>query len=252
MAKALAGLLTAFLWLTRLPVPGLRPVPLAEAVWAFPLVGLAVGGLAGLVLAAALALGLSSLVAALLAVGAMVLATGALHEDGLADYADGCGGANRVRALEIMRDSRIGSYGVLALVLVTGLRVCAVAGMLENGPLIAAAGLIAAAALSRAGMALALRLMRPARPSGLGHDAGRPASGASLAALSLGAGLMIWPAALSPFPAKTWLVPLICCGIAQAWLGWRAHRRLGGQTGDVLGAMQQLGETAALIAFSAV
>ena len=121
MARLWADAVTALVWLTRLPLgrflPG-TPVPLARAAWAFPLAGLAVAMAAAAVLLLADTLGLSAAIAAILAVGMQVWLTGGLHEDGLADYADGCGGATRARSLEIMRDSRIGSYGVLALLLV--------------------------------------------------------------------------------------------------------------------------------------
>ncbi|MTH35197.1 adenosylcobinamide-GDP ribazoletransferase [Paracoccus limosus] len=255
MAKPWTEAATAFLWLSRLPVAGLlarAPVPLARAAWAFPLVGLVLGGFAGLVLMLAAWLGLPPGVAALLAVAVLVLGTGALHEDGLADYCDGCGGATTVRALEIMRDSRIGSYGVLGLVLVTGLRVAAIASAAEAGSLYAATAVLAAAALSRAGMVAALRLMRPARPDGLGHGAGRPSGAGVLLAWGLGAACLLVPASLTPAPVAAVAAALATCAAAQLWLGWRANRRLGGQTGDVLGALQQLGETATLLALVAL
>ncbi|WP_181180926.1 adenosylcobinamide-GDP ribazoletransferase, partial [Paracoccus sp. FO-3] len=155
MARLLAQAALALVWLTRLPVGRLLPASpptLAQAAWAFPLVGLAVGFIGAAVLGLAALAGLPGMVAALLAVGAMILATGALHEDGLADCADGSGGATRERRLEIMRDSRIGSYGVLALVLVTGLRVAAIAALVAQ-PWLAAAAVAGLAAASRAGMA---------------------------------------------------------------------------------------------------
>ena len=109
----------ALMLLTRLPVGRLKdPVPsLAEARWAYPLVGLVIGAIAWVAHHGALMLGLGPLPAALVALGAMVLVTGALHHDGLADFADGLGGGRDPdHRLEIMRDSRIGSYGALALI----------------------------------------------------------------------------------------------------------------------------------------
>ena len=100
--------------------------PLAAAVRAFPLVGLLVGSAGALVYAVADLLGLSSSIAALLAIGAMVILTGGLHEDGLADSADGLGATTREKALAIMRDSHIGTFGVMALLFVLSLRVVAV------------------------------------------------------------------------------------------------------------------------------
>lgn len=254
MARLLAEAALALVWLTRLPVGRLLPASpptLARAAWAFPLVGLAVGLVGAAVLGLASFAGLPGMVAALLAVGAMILATGGLHEDGLADCADGSGGATRERRLEIMRDSRIGSYGVLALVLVTGLRVAAIAALLGD-PWLAATALAGLAAASRAGMALGLGLMPPARRNGLGHAAGRPTRGAMLAALVLGAAALLPPALCLPHPAAGWLVPAAAVAAAQFWLARRAMRALGGQTGDVLGAMQQAGEAAGLVAMTAL
>ena len=134
--------------MTRLPAraPGARR---AAAAWAWPLAGALVAGLAGLAAALALWLGLSAAVAAGLALAVQIALTGALHEDGLADCADGFwGGMERARRLEIMHDSRIGTYGVLALVLGLGLRWALLAGLFAAGHVIAP--LLAAAALSRA------------------------------------------------------------------------------------------------------
>ncbi|KRW93930.1 adenosylcobinamide-GDP ribazoletransferase [Paracoccus sp. MKU1] len=252
MARLLAEAALALVWLTRLPVGRLLPATLpalAQAAWAFPLVGLAVGLIGAAVLALAAVAGLPAMVAALLAVGAMILATGALHEDGLADCADGGGGATRERRLEIMRDSRIGSYGVLALVLIVGLRVAAIAALFGE-PWLAAAALVGLAAASRAGMAAGLGLMPPARPDGLGHAAGRPTRGAVMAALALGAAALLLPALCLSHPVPGWVALLVAVAAAQLWLARRAMRALGGQTGDVLGAMQQMGEAAGLVALT--
>lgn len=244
----------ALVWLTRLPfgrfLPAAPPI-LAQAAWAFPLAGLAVGLVGAAVLGLAAMAGLPAAIAAVLAAGAMILATGGLHEDGLADMADGSGGGTRDRRLEIMRDSRIGSYGVLALSLVVGLRVAAVAALFHQ-PWLAMAALTGLAAASRAGMAAGLRMMAPARSDGLGHAAGRPSRGAMAAALALGAAALLGPALFLQRPALGWLVLAAAVAAAQLWLARRAMRMLGGQTGDVLGAMQQLGEAAGLAALTAL
>ena len=120
-------------------------------------------------------LGLPPLVCAGLAVGALVIVTGALHEDGLADVADGFGGgATRERKLEIMRDSRIGAYGAAALALSLILRVAALSALLDHGLGAAAAGLILAGAASRAAALAPLALLPAARADGLGAGAGAP------------------------------------------------------------------------------
>lgn len=243
MADPIVQAATALVWLTRLPVGRClpeTPPPLAAAAWAFPLVGVVLGAGAGLVLALAAGLGLPPLACALLALAAGMALTGALHEDGLADFADGCGARDRARALEIMRDSRIGSYGTIALLLSLGLRAAALAALAPGQGVLA---LIGAAALSRAGMAAALAFLPPARPDGLGRGAGRP-TGAAVAV-----GLLI--AALALVPAGGVLPALFACGLVQYALARLALRRLGGQTGDVLGAVQQVGEIAALLALAA-
>ena len=94
---------------------------ITHARWAFPLAGVPLALIVWAVLAGAGALGLPPLVGGLLGVTALVLATGGLHHDGLADFSDGMGGRDRAQRLEIMRDSRVGSYGVLALILAVGL-----------------------------------------------------------------------------------------------------------------------------------
>lgn len=253
MVNLLHELATALVWLTRLPVGRMAPreLPgLAQAAWAFPLAGLVVGMIAAIPLAAGLSAGMPAPVAALLAIGAGILITGGLHEDGLADFSDAAGGATRERRLEIMRDSRIGSYGVLALIVVTGLRVTALAALAGQGPWLAAAGLIGVAGASRAGMVAGLALMPPARPDGLGRLAGRPNRRGFGLALALGGLMLVLPAVVSDRPLILWLICALSIGAAQTWLARRAMRSLGGQTGDVLGAIQQLGEAAGLVALT--
>jgi len=150
---------TAFL--TRIPAP--RPVGhaglLADAAWAFPLVGAGIGAVSALVFLLAQLLRLGDWPAALLAVLADVALTGALHEDGLADTADGFfGGHDREERLKIMRDTRHGTFGVLAIVLSVLLRTAALAeiGEAVQGGL----ALIAAHAASRAALPLAMRSQR--------------------------------------------------------------------------------------------
>lgn len=225
--------------LTRFPAGRIAgDVPtLAQSAWAFPLIGLLVGGVGALPLLLAQGFGLSPHIAAGLSLIAMALATGALHEDGLADFADSFGTADRGRKLAIMRDSRIGSYGVLALILIVGLRWAAI----EETPVLA---LLCATVVSRAIVPFALHLLPSARPSGLGAVA---AGRVSLAHLWIVGAIAIGFAGLLGFAG------LIAAGIAAMGamvVAGIAMRALGGQTGDVLGAMVILSETAALIAFS--
>ncbi len=224
--------------MTRLPVsaPGARR---AAAAWAWPLAGALVAGLAGLAAGLALWLGLSAAVAAGLALAVQMALTGALHEDGLADCADGFwGGADRARRLEIMRDSRIGSYGVLALVLGVGLRWALLTGLFAAGHVMAP--LMAAAALSRAPMAALMHALPGARSDGLSARTGRPSRDTVTLAVvvALLVGLIT-----SGFAA---LAGAVLAGLAAWATASVARNRIGGQTGDVLGASQQLAEIGAL------
>lgn len=143
---------------------------MAASSWAWPVVGLAVGAISSVAGYFALAVGVTPPMAAIVALAAGALATGALHEDGLADLADGFGGGRtRDRKLEIMRDSRIGSYGVVALVLCFAFRAAGLAALIDSGG--AFLGLLSLAAASRAVLPAALILMPPARQDGLGRAA---------------------------------------------------------------------------------
>ncbi|MEM1431081.1 MAG: adenosylcobinamide-GDP ribazoletransferase [Pseudomonadota bacterium] len=235
----------AAMFLTRLPVGRLRdPVPvLADCAWAFPLIGLPVGLAGWAVQAGALWLGLPALVAALAAVAAMALLTGALHHDGLADVADGFGGGRTAdRALEIMRDSRIGSYGTLALVLAVGLEAAALAGIAGGAPLSA---FLLIAVASRVAMLAALLWMPAVRQDGLGHSAVGPGPGA------LGIGGLLVLACAVPLGAAA-LPVLACAGLGALSVARRALRRIGGQTGDVLGAVQVVSAVSGWLAASAL
>ena len=237
-----AGLGAALAFLTRFPVPaGAAAGDFAAAVRWFPLVGAWVGCLC----AATYGYGAQVLplpVAAGLAVVAGLLATGALHEDGLADTADGLGGGrDRARALEIMRDSRIGSFGALALVSSVGLRWAALA---QLSPGEGALALIAAHGVSRGLLAPVPLLAAYARPQGLGGAMGgvRPAD--ALAALAVTVAL---PVALAGWSG---LAALAVSALAAAAVLALLVRRLGGYTGDGLGAIQQVAEIAMLVSFA--
>jgi adenosylcobinamide-GDP ribazoletransferase len=236
----------ALMLLSRVPVPeNLSSTRGARSAWAWPLVGALLAALSWAAGAAALLFGLPPVVAAGFAVGAGTVLTGALHEDGLADCADGFwGGGTRERRLEILRDSRIGSYGVIALVLALGMRWAALALLFEAG--YAAAALIAAGMLSRAGMAALMWRLPFAREDGLAVRVGRPpgttavlAGAVSLACAIFALGGAGIGAAVSALLATTAVAAL-------------ARAKLGGQTGDVLGAAQQAAETAVLLTCLAI
>jgi adenosylcobinamide-GDP ribazoletransferase len=247
-----AQFLTATAVLTRLPVAPSNPEKgsleagtVAASCWAFPAVGAGIGFIAGGVLMLATMFGLGNAPSALLALVTAGAVTGALHEDGLADTADGFGGGRtRAEKLEIMRDSRQGSYGIIALIATIGLRAVALASIPD--PIEGALALIAAHAASRAALAPALYYLQPAREDGLGAAAGRPGFGTMLAAVAIGAFVAI--GMLGPVRG---LVALIVTGAAVAGAAVLARRQIGGYTGDVLGAFQQVGEIVMLLAAAA-
>lgn len=235
---------SALQFLTRLPVPdpGWETGRLRRASRYFALVGAFIGTAQGLVWLGALWV-LPPAVAAGLALGAGLLLTGALHEDGLADTADGLGGGTtRDRALEIMRDSRIGTYGAAAVVLSLGLRWAALASL---GGEAGALALVIAATAGRALLVPATALAPYARGEGLGGAMGGGAGPVEIA-VALGT-LLLVSAAAGPAGG---LAVLAAAG-AGALMLWRLVARLGGYTGDGLGAIAVLAETAALIALSA-
>ena len=236
-------------FLTRLPFPSVKGAgkkgSLGAASRAFPLVGAVIGVIAGLSLMAGASLNLHPLACALIALAVAALVTGALHEDGLADVADGFGGGSTKAAkLKIMHDSRIGTFGVLAVIFSVGIRAGILAGL--PGPGLGAAALIAAAALSRGLLPAAMHFMEPARKSGLAAKAGTPDREGWMKGLALGALLSFL--FLGPWGG---VVALAGGALATTFVAWLANRQIGGITGDVLGAQQQAAETAILIAAAA-
>ncbi len=232
----------AFMLLTRLPVGkgSKEKIPLGAAAWAYPLAGLAVGCIGAATLAISASwIGLPPVIAAILAIAAMTIATGGLHEDGLADTADGLGGGStKQRKLDIMQDSRIGSYGVMALIIVTSLRISALAGL---PIMLACLGLIAITMAARSLLPLVMRFEVSARSTGLGASASdinlRPAL-VSIAISILALGLLL------PFTHALLAGTVIV--FVTAGVSLLAKRQIGGFTGDTLGATVQLAEAAAL------
>lgn len=234
-------------FLTRIPV-GSRPFagPSLDRAGAwFPLVGALVGGVGLAAWWAADAL-LGPWVAAVVAVLTTVILTGALHEDGLADTADGLwGGATRERRLEIMRDSRLGTYGALALGGDLLLR-AAVLGSVAFTVADAARLLLAGHVLGRAAPLVLSALLPPARADGQGQRLGR--LGVVDAAVATVTVLVVAVATAG------WWAPVLMAAAAVPVLGLRraARRRIGGVTGDVLGASVALTNLAVAIAVAAL
>jgi adenosylcobinamide-GDP ribazoletransferase len=237
---------TGLAFCTRLPVVSSGDARLGQAAWTFPLIGALIGVIGALVYWLADALGLSSFISAALAVAATIFVTGALHEDGLADTADGFGATGtKQRKLEIMRDSRSGAYGVISLVLSILLRVGALASLAAPG--LAAAALIAAHAGARGALPLFMRMVLPARNDGLSAEAGMPAANVATASCLLGLAALLLCLGLGDALVAALLVA------AALWvMSWLAKKQVGGQTGDVLGAVEQLSEILILLAASAL
>jgi adenosylcobinamide-GDP ribazoletransferase len=237
----------AAMMLMRIPVGSYAlssDATLARAVWAFPLVGALVGALAGLVFWGSVAVRLPVSVAAVLALITVALITGGLHEDGLADFTDGLGGGRtREHRLEIMRDSRIGAYGTLALVLAFLLRFAAIIALAS--PHVVVLTWIAAGATSRGAAVLLLWALPPARSDGLGVQAASPPRWSVCFALLLAVVITIAAAGQGAIVAIA--AALGATGIVYGL----ARRYLQGHTGDVLGACVLGSECAVLVVASA-
>jgi adenosylcobinamide-GDP ribazoletransferase len=233
--------------LTRIPMRPARSgdsAALAKAVWAYPLVGALVGGIGALLFTMARALNMPPDVAAWLTLAAMVLTTGCFHEDGLADFWDGIGGGHTIdRKLEIMRDSRIGSYGAAALILSFGVRASLIASLDEAG--YAAVGCILAGLLGRVGIAGIVATLPPARVDGLAATAGTPPIESTLGAMVIGL------IATLSFGIVPGISMLVATALTAALCYRLMMKQIKGYTGDGLGATEQKTEIAVLVALLA-
>jgi adenosylcobinamide-GDP ribazoletransferase len=242
-AASVRAAAAAVTFLTRVPL-GRRVVvdaaDVARGAVLFPLVGAGVGALCGGV-AVLLHPTLPAFVAAGIGVSVAVVVTGAIHVDALADIADAAGVATRERALEVMRDSRVGAFGAAAIALDLLVKIGAVAALLDSGD--AFASLVAAGALSRAApMPLAVLLPYPRAGGGPGSVlSGRISRAAAAIAVLLAVGIAILAAgALGALLA-------VAAGAIALVLGLVYRRWLGGATGDALGAVAEMAETAVLV-----
>lgn len=216
----------------------------AKAAWAYPIAGLIIGLIACTVAQITLALGLPVPLAAGLTLATLVITTGAMHEDGLADSADGLwGGWDKTRRLEIMKDSHIGVYGVIALAFSLGLRGLALSLLIAHGHLWPT--ILATAMLSRAAMVPLMARLPHARDTGLSHSVGKPSATAARIAVAIAiiAALILWQLAALWLIAMAVLAVVICALIAKS--------KIGGQTGDILGATQQVTEITLLLTLTA-
>ena len=238
-----ADLRTGISLCTRVSVGSVASVAdgeVARASWAFPVAGILVGLGGALAYWIAIRLNVAPIPAAALALAATMALTGAMHEDGLADSFDGLGGRTREQKLEIMCDSRIGTFGTLALVITLLLRWSTLADIAE--PRYVAIALICANASARAGMTAFMHLVPLARPDGLSSDAGRPPGQCVAAAIAIGIFCLLFG-----FGAKGAMISLLLLAVAGIVTARIAIRQIGGQTGDVLGAFEQVGEAVVLL-----
>lgn len=241
-------LAAGFALFTRLPVAGLLPAHMAHnaarGVWAYPVVGAAIGGAGGLAHGLASYAGIGAGLAACWTLALLLLLTGALHEDGLADTADGFGGgATRERKLAIMRDSRIGSFGALALVLSLAVRAVAIAALAQAGTV--AVALVVAGMLARSGVIVPLLLLGPARTDGLAARLVAVPPRAAFAGIAVAAA-----AGFALLPGRTALLVLVLAMLSAGAMTWLARRQIGGHTGDVLGATALIIECVVLTALT--
>ena len=256
--------LLALQFFTRIPITGrlavwvgYSPTMLRAASVYFPLVGSVVGVFSALVLWLALTVlppsALGALMAAILATAASVWLTGGFHEDGLADTADALGGhVAAEKALEIMKDSRIGSYGSLTLILVLGLKIATLALLAQQSPLLAAVALLWAHTLSR--LSPLLLMFSLAHVGDLARSKSKPLADA-ISPVQLAAAL-IWPTLIGA--AALWLIPTgawVLAALSMLLSTWHLRAwfaaRIGGFTGDTLGCTQQISELLAYLALAA-
>jgi adenosylcobinamide-GDP ribazoletransferase len=233
----------ALQFFTRLPIPawvGFEASWLQHASRYFPLVGCVVAAIAAGVYAAA-ALVLPAPVAAVLSTAASIYATGAFHEDGFADTCDGLGGGmTPARALEIMKDSRIGAYGAIGIVSMLATKVTALA-MLP--PRLAIAALFLAHPLSRLAAAGLIWRLAYVRGEGKAKPLAQQMTGGEFAIAAAGCALPMAALLAFGWAAPAAVLAAISAALGAAlWLGRKFVRRLGGYTGDCLGAVQQLAE----------
>ncbi len=244
-------LISAIRFLTRLPFPMTTPPKrtIMLASWSFPIVGVIVGSFGAFSILLAHLVNIPTVAIALIALLFMAFLTGALHEDGMADIADGFGGGkNRDNKLSIMRDSQIGTFGALTLFAILGLKTIAISALLESESIwMASAAIIATHATARASMVPVAYFLPLASESGLAQSAGKPHQSTVLISISIA--VLI---SLVLLPILSAITATIVSIATTAIIAILAFRQIGGYTGDVLGAVEQSCETTMLITLTAV
>ncbi len=247
-AGIIADLVLATQFLTQLPIslPRSGAASLAGAMRMFPVVGAGIGLAGGVVFLIAAALDLGPWISTILALTAIIVLTGALHEDALADVVDGFGGGrDRDAKLAIMRDSQIGAYGVLALILSLSVRIAVLATL--GDPELVMATLVGAAVASRTVMPVVMHVLEPARSDGVGAGAGAVGRDTVIWAVALG-GVIVFVL----LEATTAIVAILAVALV-VWAGIRlAIRQIGGFTGDVVGAIGLISEIVFMLVCRAI
>lgn len=243
----MTGLLGAIVFLTRIPVRTTRSLDTARSVPWFPIVGLLIGTLVGGI-AALLEPWSSPYVAAGVAIVVGLLVTGAFHEDGLGDVADAfVGGWTREDRLRILKDSRHGTYGVVALVSSIALRFVALGALVLAGPKSAFIGAVAAHGLARSAAVFTMLVARPATGEGLGSE-----YVARLRRASSAVGIAVTVSVAAVISGWWVAVALVSAVVTTTVLIVWSKRKIGGFSGDVLGAIEQCGEIGVFVVLSIV
>lgn len=240
-----ADTLTALAFFSRVPV---RPAPtsfdLRRTAGAWPAAGAILALAPAILFLLASALQIAPTVGALLALATMAFLTGGMHEDGLADTADGFGGgATRERKLELMRDSRLGTFGALALLFAILIKATAI-GAIGISPWRGALAIVCAAIFSRALALWHWSATMPARPDGMAASAGRPDSDSLAVAAIAGLAAAILLLIAFKFAA---LLALLLAVVAIQLFSKLCAAQIAGHTGDTIGAAQQIGEALLLV-----
>ncbi len=240
----------AFMLLTRIPVNWQKispntPPNLNRCLWVYPVVGVVVSLIGAIIYLGTQALDIPQMTSILLSLSAMIITTGAFHEDGLADTMDGFGGgASPEKKLEIMRDSRIGTYGGLALIISIGLKVTGLSA-LSAGNVVSA--LLVGATVSRLMIIFTLMMLPPARKKSLSVEAGKPSTKSVIVASTIT--ILV---CLTLQDIITIIYVLSAAIVSTAMFCRLSYKQVGGYSGDILGSTQQISEISIYLTLCAI
>ena len=244
--RPLKDFLLAVSFLTRISIPSALKFKseLMSAAWSFSLIGALLGFFCGSIAWVLIYLNLPTVIVAFLTTASMVLLTGGLHEDGLADMTDGFGGGKSAdEKITIMRDSQIGTYGTLSLIFMLGLKITAIDTILnKDAILVCIISLVISGALSRLSMVPVAFWFENASKTGLGQFAGKPTLNSIVTPL-----VIITLISLLLMPILKLIIIIILCVLTAIVIGKLSKQQIGGYTGDILGATQVVSEVVILI-----